>query len=158
MQEYNNPEAWAAAIAAQTRLPDGFRLATTSLEFIPQERPEGKPYPMRLSLVLADRPSTAFAGMYTRNAFPGAPVVVGREMLKGTQAQAILINNKVSNVGSPTGIADARALCAGIARECGIAPDLVFPASTGIIGWRPARCGGEQRNNVRFVVDRRIFL
>lgn len=135
MQEYNSPESWAAAIAAQARLPDGFRLATSALEFIPQERPEGKPYPMRLSLVMADKPTTAFAGMFTRNAFPGAPVLVGREMLKGSQAQAILINNKVSNVGSPTGVADSRALCAGIARECGIDPKLIFPSSTGIIGW-----------------------
>ncbi len=135
MQEFNSPEAWGDFIKASTTIPEGFRFATTSLEFLPRERPASKPYPMRMSLIVADQPTAAFAGVFTRNAFPGAPVLLNRELMQGDQVQAILINNKVSNVGSPTGLADARALTTEAARLLGLRGSQVMAASTGIIGW-----------------------
>jgi glutamate N-acetyltransferase/amino-acid N-acetyltransferase len=135
MQDFNSPEEWNAFIKASTTIPEGFRFATTALEFLPKERPASKPYPMRMSLIALDRPTTSFAGVFTRNAFPGAPVLLNHELMANDQMQAILINNKISNVGSPTGLADARALTTEAARLLGIRSDRVLAASTGIIGW-----------------------
>lgn len=135
MPEFNNAEAWHQALRQSVRLPDGFKLASTALEFMPRERPSEKPYPMRLSLIKSDKPSDSFAGVFTRNAFPGAPVLLARERIKGRFAQAFLINNKVSNVGSPSGVEDAKSLGAELATLAGIDAESVFPASTGIIGW-----------------------
>jgi glutamate N-acetyltransferase / amino-acid N-acetyltransferase len=38
--------------------------------------------------------------MFTRNHFPGAPVVVGRERLRAGRLQALVVNSKVSNVAT----------------------------------------------------------
>jgi glutamate N-acetyltransferase/amino-acid N-acetyltransferase len=135
MKEFNSPEAWGDFIKASTTIPEGFRFATAALEFLPKERPAGKPYPMRLSLIVADQPTTAFAGVFTKNAFPGAPVLLNRELMQSDQVQAVLINNKISNVGSPTGLPDARALATEAGRLLGIKGGHVMAASTGIIGW-----------------------
>src|SRR6266568_4547263 len=71
--------AW---LATQARLPRGFRAGTATLEFAPVEVPT-KRGRMTLTLVALDRPSTAFAAAFTRNAFPGAPVLVGRRRAAG---------------------------------------------------------------------------
>ena len=40
-----------------------------------------------------------WTAVFTKNMFPGAPVIVGRERLHGGgPLQAIVINNKISNV------------------------------------------------------------
>ncbi|MDR1498356.1 MAG: bifunctional ornithine acetyltransferase/N-acetylglutamate synthase [Puniceicoccales bacterium] len=91
---------------------------------------------MTLSLVVVDRPSADFAAVFTRNAFPGAPVVVGRRRLDMPSLGAILVNNKVSNVRAPDGEAAAERVCAGVAHLLGLEPWQVFPSSTGVIGWR----------------------
>lgn len=131
----NNPQEWTDHIRSACVLPEGFSLHATNLEFFPVEKPSAKPYPMRLSLIKAHRPCTAFGAVFTRNAFPGAPVLIGRERLGRPAMQAILINNKISNVGSPSGREDSLALCAEAGRVLGIDGEAVFPSSTGIIGW-----------------------
>ncbi len=90
---------------------------------------------MRLNLLVLDEPTAAFAGMFTRNAFPGAPVILGRELLAEPLTRGILINNKVANVGGPTALEDARTLQAAAASLVGCPPGQLFVASTGIIGW-----------------------
>jgi glutamate N-acetyltransferase / amino-acid N-acetyltransferase len=75
------------------------------------------------------------AGVFTRNNFPGAPVVVGREHLRGGRLQAIVVNSKNANVATgPDGIADARRMCRAIGAALGIDAALVLPSSTGVIG------------------------
>jgi glutamate N-acetyltransferase/amino-acid N-acetyltransferase len=75
------------------------------------------------------------AGVFTRNNFPGAPVVVGREHLRGGRLQAIVVNSKNANVATGAdGIEDARRMCRAIGAALGIAPELVLPSSTGVIG------------------------
>src|SRR5690242_21781329 len=88
--------AW---VAAQARLPAGFRVGTASLTFTPVEVP--KPARMNLALIALERPTSSFAAKLTRNAFPGAPVAVVRRRLEEPRVGAVVVNNKVSNVCAP---------------------------------------------------------
>jgi glutamate N-acetyltransferase/amino-acid N-acetyltransferase len=81
------------------------------------------------------RTPCAAAGVFTRNNFPGAPVTVGREHIRGGRLQAVVVNSKNANVATgPDGIEDARRTCRGIGAALGIDPALVLPSSTGVIG------------------------
>ncbi len=121
-------------LSAQAALPDGFRIGTTSLDFTPQEVP--KPGRMNLTLIALDEPTDAFAGKFTRNAFPGAAVVVGRRRLAEPMLSALLVNNKVANVGAPGAVDAAEQLCAEVGRLLGRPAGEIIPSSTGVIGWR----------------------
>jgi len=132
---YDSAEEYLADLEKRSALPLGFRTATVDLTFRPIERPVPRPLPMRLNLLVLDEPTAAFAGMFTRNAFPGAPVLLGRELLARPLTRGVLINNKVANVGGPTAVEDARALQAAAATALGCPSEQLFVASTGIIGW-----------------------
>lgn len=75
--------------------------------------------------------------------FPGAPIKVGKKRIaEGGPLQALVINNKVSNVCSGgDGEADAEMVCEAVAEGLGLSSSsMVFPSSTGVIGWRlPAK-------------------
>ncbi len=123
--------AW---LESQAALPAGFRAGTAALDFVPVE--VSTPGRMRVALLAVDRPTPAFAAKFTRNAFPGAPVIVGRRRLEGPALGAIVVNTKVSNVCAPGGVEAAERVCAEAARLLGLAPEEVLPSSTGVIGWR----------------------
>lgn len=108
-------------------------MGTTVFKFIPQEAP--KPAKMTLTLIALDKPTANFGAVFTRNALPGAPIKIGRKRLDESQWSAILINNKISNVCAPDGVATAEQLCAKAAELLKITPSEVLPSSTGIIGW-----------------------
>ncbi|MDH4248028.1 MAG: bifunctional glutamate N-acetyltransferase/amino-acid acetyltransferase ArgJ [Deltaproteobacteria bacterium] len=77
----------------------------------------------------------AAAGVFTRNNFPGAPVLVGREHLSTGQLQTIAVNSKNANVATgQDGIANARRVCRAVGAALGVAPERVLPSSTGVIG------------------------
>lgn len=120
-------------MAEQGVMPLGFRAGSTRLQFMPAEA--AKPAKMNLTVIAADVPTPDFAAVFTRNAMAGAPVLIGRERLNEPALGAIVINNKISNVGVATGVADAESICAAAARALGIVPGAVMPASTGVIGW-----------------------
>jgi glutamate N-acetyltransferase / amino-acid N-acetyltransferase len=65
---------------------------------------------------------------------------VGKKRIQqGGPLQAIVINNKVSNVCSGgDGVADSERVCAAVAEALQLpgGPDTVLPSSTGVIGWR----------------------
>src|SRR5512138_1353048 len=132
--EFASRAAHRAWLESQAALPEGFRVGTAAFEFVPVEVP--KPARMRVTLLALDAPTPAFAATFTRNAFPGAPVLVGRRRLEGAALSAIVVNNKVSNVCAPGGVEAAERVCAEAARLLGLAPDEVLPSSTGVIGWR----------------------
>jgi glutamate N-acetyltransferase/amino-acid N-acetyltransferase len=90
---------------------------------------------MNLTVIALDQPTTAFAALFTRNAFPGAPVIIGRTRLAEPSLGAIVINNKISNVCAPDGVATAERVCAAAAAQLGLSPHQVLPSSTGVIGW-----------------------
>lgn len=121
-------------LSTQSALPRGFRVGTTRLSFTPVEVP--KPASMSLTLIVPDRPTAAFAALFTRNAFPGAPVLIGRRRLAEPRLGAVVVNNKVSNVCAPGGVEASERLCAAVAGQFGLNPSEVLPSSTGVIGWR----------------------
>ncbi len=90
---------------------------------------------MSLTLIALDRPTADFAAVFTQNAFPGAPVIVGRSRLGEPTLGAILVNNKISNVCAPGGVAASERVCTETARLLGLTPREVLPCSTGVIGW-----------------------
>ena len=99
--------AW---LATQSALPAGFRVGASRFDFTPAEAP--RPARMTLTLIALDRPTPDFAAVFTKNAFPGAPVIVGRGRLAGPSLAAIVVNNKISNVCAPGGVEAAERVCA----------------------------------------------
>ncbi len=95
-----------------------------------------KPAKMTLTLIALDRPTDSFAAMFTRNAFPGAPVIIGRRRLDEPTLGAVIVNNKVSNVCAPDGVAASERICGAVAERLKLKPAQVLPSSTGVIGWQ----------------------
>jgi glutamate N-acetyltransferase/amino-acid N-acetyltransferase len=90
---------------------------------------------MTLTLIALERPTPDFGAVFTRNAFPGAPVIIGRRRLDEPSLGAIIVNNKISNVCAPGGVEAAEQVCAEAARLLALEPRQVLPSSTGVIGW-----------------------
>ena len=93
-----------------------------------------KPHRKDLLLIALDEESCV-AGVFTRNRFRAAPVIVCSEHLGGERAiRAIVVNTGVANAGTgEAGVDDARSTCAAVARLLDIAPTQVLPLSTGVI-------------------------
>ncbi len=108
------------------RFPRGFRCASRNVGL--------KPSAKDLTLFVS-APEAAAAAIFTRNHFPGAPIILGRETIKGGRLRAIIANSKVSNVATgETGVANARRMAAAAAVELGTTADRVLVSSTGVIG------------------------
>ena len=86
-------------------------------------------------LLVAFEPGTSAAGVFTRNRFCAAPVIVCRRHLERTGGiRALVINAGNANAGTgASGIAAAEATCAAVAALVGCAPHEVLPFSTGVI-------------------------
>ena len=93
-----------------------------------------KPNRKDLLLVVLDAGSHA-AGVFTRNRFAAAPVLLCREHLQlGDPIRAIVCNTGVANAGTgESGLKNARATCAAVAKALDIQPTQVLPLSTGVI-------------------------
>jgi glutamate N-acetyltransferase / amino-acid N-acetyltransferase len=78
---------------------------------------------------------SSVAGVFTRNRFCAAPVLLCREHLAaGAGIRALLINTGNANAGTGAdGLARARSTCAALAVQMGIAAEQVLPFSTGVI-------------------------
>jgi glutamate N-acetyltransferase/amino-acid N-acetyltransferase len=108
------------------RFPRGFRCASRNVGL----KPEAKDLTLFVSEVDA-----AAAAVFTRNHFPGAPIVLGRETIRGGVLRAIIANSKVSNVATGArGVEHARRMAAAAAAELGTTADHVLVSSTGVIG------------------------
>ena len=108
------------------RFPLGFKCASRNCGL--------KPVDKDLALFVSEREASA-AAIFTRNQFPGAPVILGRDTIKGGRLRAIAVNSKVSNVATgAVGVENARRMAAATAAECGTTPDRVLVSSTGVIG------------------------
>ena len=108
------------------RFPRGFRCASRLVGL----KTSGKD----LALFVSDVDAAA-AAVFTRNQFPGAPVIVGRETIRGGRLRAVIVNSKVSNVATGArGVEDVRRMAAAAATEIGTTADRVLVSSTGVIG------------------------
>ena len=111
---------------ASPRFPRGFRCASRNVGL--------KPVAKDLTLFVSDVEASA-AAVFTRNHFPGAPIVLGRDTIRGGRLTAIVANSKVSNVATGVrGVENARRMAAAAAAELGTTADRVLVSSTGVIG------------------------
>ncbi|HEY8468540.1 MAG TPA: bifunctional ornithine acetyltransferase/N-acetylglutamate synthase, partial [Longimicrobiales bacterium] len=110
-------------------LPAGFSCAARSCGLKSGGEPD-------LALFYSAVPAQA-AAVFTRNQFPGAPIVVGREIIRKGRLRAIVVNSKISNVATgEEGVQHARRMGIAAARELGVPEDEVLMSSTGVIGRR----------------------
>jgi glutamate N-acetyltransferase/amino-acid N-acetyltransferase len=73
-------------------------------------------------------------GVFTRNRFAAAPVLVCRAHLASGGVRALVVNTGCANAGTgEPGLAAARATCDAVAQAVGCAPSEVLPFSTGVI-------------------------
>src|SRR4051794_21571842 len=97
----------------------------------------GKP---DLALLVSDVPANA-AAVFTRNRVVGAPIIVGRDHIRGGVLRACVTNSGCANVCTGSrGVHDALEMCAITADALaaqfqGEVPlDHILPFSTGVIG------------------------
>jgi len=86
-------------------------------------------------LLIALDPGATIAGVFTRNRFCAAPVIVAREHLAaGGPVRALVVNTGNANAGTgDDGLARARKVCAAAAAQIGCRSVEVLPFSTGVI-------------------------
>lgn len=81
--------------------------------------------------------ASSVAGVFTKNWFAAAPVVVGRQHLALKTSRFFLINSGNANAAvGDQGIADALACCRSLSKATGVTAEEVLPFSTGVIGER----------------------
>eukprot|EP00435_Cladocopium_sp_Y103_P012255 s4673_g3.t1 len=139
--EFQSEEDYLKSLELQGTLPAGFRLASSSLKFVPQEAQEMGELPMKLTVICLDEATDEVAATFTQNAFPGAPVKLGRQRMREKQKiQALVVNNKISNVSPPDadgGVRASQTICDELAKNLQLpSGNCVLPSSTGVIGWR----------------------
>ncbi|KAI8824679.1 hypothetical protein BJ741DRAFT_633167 [Chytriomyces cf. hyalinus JEL632] len=110
--------------------PLGFHVASTTAGLKKTTAPD-------MALVVSDR-DCAGAAVFTRNAFAAAPVLVGREVIKGSgdAMRAVLVNAGCANACTGAqGIADTRTAIAKTAANLGLkSTGSTVMLSTGVIG------------------------
>lgn len=87
-----------------------------------------------VALVLSTVDAT-WAGRFTTNKFPAAPVLVSKASLKKTAGRVVVLNAGCANACTgPQGMIDAQNTAKQVAALLDVAPDAVVVASTGVIG------------------------
>ena len=111
----------------QIHLIDGVRLGAAEAGIKHKDRAD-------LLLVEIDEGSSV-SGVFTRNAFSAAPVILGREHLARGGVRAFVINSGNANACTgEQGIRDALHCCLAVAEALDIDKQQVIPFSTGVIG------------------------
>lgn len=145
LPSFETKEEYEEYLLQASGLPIGFATGTAKGTFVPIEAPSMGKLPIKGTIIyLKDGPSDSWAAVFTKNKFPGAPIKVGRKRLaSGKPIQALVINNKISNVCSGgDGEGNAEMVCEAVANilELPEGSESVLPSSTGVIGWRlPAK-------------------
>ena len=89
-----------------------------------------------LALILSEAPATA-CGVFTRNSFLAAPVVLTKEHLKNRQHLGVIINSGNANcLTGKQGISDALSVLKSLSSLIGCKKEELLVCSTGIIGKR----------------------
>ncbi len=87
-----------------------------------------------LALIVSDR-EASIAGVFTRNRVKAASVVLDAAKCRSGRGQVIVANSGCANACTgKQGYADARETAEIAAQEFGVGPELVYVASTGVIG------------------------
>ncbi len=111
-------------------VPEGYLFSAVEVGIKHRKRPD-------LGLIYSESPAT-WAGVFTRNDFKAAPVLIGKERLRTREtARAILVNSGCANACTGReGLVDAERLLSSLAEILGVSPGEILPASTGVIGTR----------------------
>ena len=84
-------------------------------------------------LVMRFVPGAAVAGVFTRNRFCAAPVLLAKKHLQQA-VRALVVNTGNANAGTGAdGLKRAREVCGAVAQALGCRADQVLPFSTGVI-------------------------
>ena len=149
-ETFQNKKQHIQFLQDQATLPSGFSAGISTFKFSPQELPT-LDASMTLTMLSLDDPNgtAAWSAMYTKNAFPGSPVTVGKDLLADpiSRIQGIICNNKISNVfpgGKTSGVDNAKKVAQSALNELNQANNITnstststfLPSSTGVIGWR----------------------
>ena len=112
----------------QSDLPKGFAAGTAAAGF----RKEGRD---DLGLIVSDCPAV-LAGMFTKNVFKAAPVLVCQEILRGNgPVRAVLANAGQANACTgQEGLENCRATQSMLAQSTGLPVEQILPLSTGVVG------------------------
>ena len=85
-------------------------------------------------LVLRLAKGAVVAGVFTKNRFCAAPVVLARKHLRSDAVRALVINTGNANAGTGAdGLKRAMQVCRALAQKMGVKPTQVLPFSTGVI-------------------------
>jgi len=92
-----------------------------------------KPNRKDLLVMLLDE-GTQVAGVFTRNRFCAAPVVVAKQHLTQSPIRGLVVNTGNANAGTgEAGIQHALMTCSELARLAGLSTQQILPFSTGVI-------------------------
>tara|TARA_Y100001933_G_scaffold13946_4_gene12139 strand:- start:277 stop:1515 length:1239 start_codon:yes stop_codon:yes gene_type:complete len=113
----------------------GVAIGTT---FAGIKKTSAAPPPGRQDLVVMLLPEgSVAAGVFTRNAFRAAPVILAEQAIARGGVRALVINSGNANAATAApGLEDARQVCDAAADAAGVPRGSVLPFSTGVIGVR----------------------
>lgn len=87
-----------------------------------------------LALIYSEKPAEA-AGMFTKNRFKAAPVILTSSYLKSGKKRAVIINSGNANAATGRrGLEDAKKVSSALAARLGIPAGQALVLSTGVIG------------------------
>ncbi len=86
-----------------------------------------------VALIVSEKLGSA-AAVYTTNLVKGAPILVDKQNLADGKAQVIICNSGNANTCNADGVEKAIEMCRIAGKQCGISPENVIVASTGVIG------------------------
>ncbi|MBV9205692.1 MAG: bifunctional glutamate N-acetyltransferase/amino-acid acetyltransferase ArgJ [Actinobacteria bacterium] len=110
--------------------PLGFRAAGVAAGMKPSGQPD-------VAVVLNDGPSRAAAAVFTANRVQAAPVTWTRQVVRGGQVRAVVLNSGGANACTgPAGFADTHATAEHLAALIGDSSAEIAVCSTGLIGER----------------------
>ena len=105
----------------------GFSFAVATAGIKQSEHPD-------CGLIYSEVPANC-AGVFTRNKVVAAPLQITRQRIQGGKCQAVLVNSGSANACTGTqGLETAQRNGKTLAKELGIAEDLIAVSSTGVIG------------------------
>lgn len=110
------------------KLPLGYQYSSTYARIRKAKKDD-------LALIVSGTPASA-AAVFTSNRVKAAPVMLAQKNLKASKGKvkAILVNAGNANCATRTGDDVARITCEAAAQALSVNPNLILPASTGVIG------------------------
>ena len=134
MSDAETERQYLTRLRESIRAPQGFRVAVGEIAFAVAER-GGTRQTMNLALVHSGNRATSYAALTTTNRLASPSAAYLRQRGGGGHMQTVLVNNKISNVGSKTGAANFSNIRQRLAELLNVDSRSALSVSTGVIGW-----------------------